>query len=38
MLEHKCEICGKKWRKKLKADNKIVCNKHYKQFKKYRIF
>lgn len=33
MLEHKCEVCGKMWRKKLKADGKIVCNKHYKQFK-----
>lgn len=38
MLEHKCEICGKMWRKKLKADGKIVCNKHYKQFKKNGYF
>ena len=38
MLEHKCEICGKLWRKKLKADGKIVCNKHYKQFKKFGYF
>lgn len=38
MLEHKCEICGKYWRKKLKADGKIVCNKHYKQFKKFGYF
>lgn len=38
MLEHKCEICGKLWRKKLKADGKIVCNKHYKQFKKHGKF
>lgn len=38
MLEHKCEVCGRMWRKKLKADGKIVCNKHYKQFKKYGKF
>lgn len=38
MLEHKCEICGKLWRKKLVADGKIVCNKHYKQFKKFKCF
>lgn len=38
MLEHKCEVCGKMWRKKLKADGKVVCNKHYKQFKKYGFF
>lgn len=38
MLEHKCEVCGRLYRKKLKADGKIVCNKHYKQFKKYGRF
>ena len=38
MLEHRCEICGKLWRKKLIADGKIVCNKHYKQFKKFGYF
>ena len=38
MLEHKCEVCGRMWRKKLIADNKIVCNKHYKQFKKFGKF
>ena len=38
MLEHKCEVCGRLWRKKLKADGKIVCNKHYKQFKKFGCF
>ena len=38
MLEHKCEICGRLWRKKLKADGKIVCNKHYLQFKKFGCF
>lgn len=38
MLEHKCEVCGRLHRKKLKADGKVVCNKHYKQFKKYGYF
>lgn len=38
MLEHKCEVCGKMSRKKLKADGKIVCNKHYKQYKKFGYF
>lgn len=38
MLEHKCEVCGRLCRKKLVADNKIVCNKHYKQFKKFGYF
>lgn len=38
MLEHKCEVCGRLWRKKLIADGKIVCNKHYKQFRKFGKF
>lgn len=38
MLEHKCEVCGRYSRKKLKADGKVVCNKHYRQFKKYGCF
>lgn len=38
MLEHKCEVCGRMWRKKLKADGKVVCNKHYLQFKKHGRF
>lgn len=38
MLEHKCEICGKMCRKKLKADGKIVCMKHYTQFRKFECF
>lgn len=38
MLEHQCEVCGKLWRKKLKADGKIVCAKHYNQFKKFGYF
>lgn len=38
MLEHKCEICGKMWRKKLTANGKVVCGKHYSQFKKFGYF
>lgn len=38
MLEHKCEVCGRMWRKKLLADGKVVCSKHYKQFKKFGYF
>lgn len=38
MLEHQCEVCGKLWRKKLKAGDKIVCAKHYSQFKKFGYF
>lgn len=38
MLEHKCEICGKMNRKKLKADGRIVCTKHYTQFRKKGYF
>lgn len=38
MLEHKCEVCGKMWRKKLTADGKTVCCKHYSQFKKFGYF
>ena len=38
MLEHKCEVCGRYHRKKLLAGGKVVCNKHYKQFKKFGYF
>ena len=38
MLEHKCEVCGRLYRKKLKANGMIVCGKHYNQFKKYGKF
>ena len=38
MLEHICEVCGKRHRKKLKANGLIVCSKHYSQFKKYGYF
>ena len=38
MLEHKCEVCGRLYRKKLKANGMVVCGKHYEQFKKYGKF
>lgn len=38
MLEHKCEVCDRLYRKKLKANGMIVCGKHYNQFKKYGKF
>ena len=38
MLEHKCEVCGRMSRKKIKADNKVVCAKHRNQFRKYGEF
>lgn len=38
MLEHTCEICGRKYHKKLTADGKTVCQKHYRQFKKHKRF
>lgn len=36
--EHICEVCGRPSFKKLTADGKTVCNKHYKQFKKFGKF
>lgn len=38
MLEHKCEVCGRMWRKKLIANGKVVCNKHYIQYHKFGEF
>lgn len=38
MLEHVCEVCGKRNRKKLKANGLVVCSKHYSQFKSYGYF
>ena len=38
MKEHKCDICGKKLFKKLKSHGYVLCNKHYKQLKKYGKF
>ena len=38
MLEHVCEVCGKRNRKKLKANGLVVCSKHYSQFKHYGYF
>lgn len=38
MLEHKCEVCGRMSRNKRKADGKVVCERHYQQFKKFGKF
>lgn len=38
MREHVCEICGRAYHKKLTAEGKTVCPKHYRQFKKYKRF
>jgi hypothetical protein len=38
VLEHVCEVCGKRNRKKLKANGLVVCSKHYSQFKHYGYF
>lgn len=38
MLEHKCEICGRMSRSKRKADGKVVCERHYQQFRKFGKF
>lgn len=35
---HTCEVCGRNSFKKLTADGMTVCNKHYKQFRKYGRF
>lgn len=35
---HVCEVCGKLSFKKLTADGMTVCNKHYRQFRKYGKF
>ncbi len=38
MNEHICEICGRSSHKKLTADGKTVCYKHYRQFRKHKRF
>lgn len=38
MKEHICEVCGRANYRKLPADGKNVCEKHYKQFRKYGRF
>jgi hypothetical protein len=36
--EHKCDICGRELNKKIKSHGYVLCNKHYKQLKKYGKF
>lgn len=38
MLEHKCDICGRPIKNKIRAHGYTLCNKHYKQLKKYGKF
>lgn len=38
MKNWKCDICGREMNKKIKSHGYILCNKHYKQFKKYGEF
>ncbi len=38
MKEHTCDICGRKLVRKIKSHGYTLCNKHYKQFKKYGKF
>lgn len=38
MIEHQCDICGRKQKNKIKAFGYILCNKHYNQLKKYGKF
>lgn len=33
-----CDACGRKSKKKIKSHGYVLCNKHYKQFKKYGRF
>lgn len=38
MLEYKCDLCGRLSSIKYKAEEMIVCRKHYNQFKNYGCF
>ena len=38
MLEHKCDICGRPIKNKIRSHGYTLCNKHYKQLKKYGKF
>lgn len=38
MKEHTCDICGRKLARKIKSHGYTLCNKHYKQLKKYGTF
>lgn len=36
--EHKCDICGRLSKNKLKIDHYVLCKKHYNQYKKHHKF
>lgn len=38
MKEHKCDICGRELARKIKSHGYTLCDKHYKQYKKYGKF
>lgn len=38
MKEHACEVCGRKSFKKFKANGMVLCNKHYKQWRRFGKF
>ena len=38
MKEHKCDICGRELTRKIKSHGYVLCDKHYKQYKKYGKF
>ncbi len=38
MKEHQCDICGRQLSHKIKSHGYVLCNKHYKQLKKYGKF
>lgn len=38
MKEHKCDICGRMVKNKIKSHGYVLCYKHYNQFKKYGKF
>lgn len=38
MSEIICEVCGRTCNRKLYSDNKVVCERHYRQFKKHGKF
>lgn len=38
MKTHRCDVCGRMLNKQIKSHGYILCNKHYKQFKKYGKF
>lgn len=38
MKEHKCDICGREIKNKVRAHGYVLCKKHYNQLKKYGKF